>query len=63
MELFTKVHTRQAPIEGAGEKGVTMPSLKEILSSLLGALLGRPLQRAYVPVPVPVRVDNRRRRR
>ena len=37
-----------------------MPSLKEILTSLLDVLQGRSLQRA--PVPVPVRVDNRRRR-
>jgi hypothetical protein len=39
-----------------------MPSLKEILNSLLDVLQGRSLARAPVPIPIPVRVDQRRRR-
>ena len=45
-----------------GQKGGSMPSLKEILTSVLDLLKGRAPARAFVPVPVPVKVDRRRRR-
>jgi hypothetical protein len=40
-----------------------MPSLKEILNSVLDLLKGRSPQRALVPIPIPVRVEPPRRRR
>lgn len=43
------------------EKGGSMPSLKEILTSVLDLLKGRQPARAFVPVPIPVKVDRRRR--